>query len=263
MKQATQPSIVDVDSLDYVSLMSLFDMNVIAIRIRQFYDPEHCKALSRLLDEDVTNAGTIYNSNIDSFWSARQTEERLERYLDSAEPLQQKLRLLSAPHPSPIDLIRGSVADAWTSGVTPMSTKGRSMPFGFTRLWAPGSEALPHQDVLWREIPDDNSAGEQVGQLAVNLYLDTAAEGGELELWDYVVDDEQYKSCGSQYEGSYGFPRALLPATSVLLKPESGDLVFINSLRVHAVRKVDQGRRITLSGFIGSWGSDRPLRCWS
>lgn len=267
LRKAPPSSVVDLDSLDHVSLVSLLEMDVIAIRIRRFYDRKYCNALAGLLYDDVVKSESesqpIYNSNIESFWSARASEHRLERYLASAGPLEQQLRSWSAPHPSPVDRILRALADAWPSGVSHMSTQGRAMPFGFTRLWSQGSEALPHQDVLWREIPDDQSARGQRGQLAVNLYLDTSSEGGELEVWDYVVDDEQYRSFGDAYAGSYGFPRAALPTTSVLITPEVGDLVFINSLCVHAVRKVGQGRRITLSGFIGNWGNDRPLRCWS
>lgn len=256
------PAIVDAESLDRASLQQLLDMDVIAIRIRRFYEPALCKALAQQLFENVATDGAIYSSNIDSFWSARKNEELLERYLTSTHTLEQQLRQASAPHSSPVDLIRAAIGDAWGCGASLMETRGREMPFGITRLWSAGSEALPHQDVLWREIPDEAS-DRQLGQLAINLYLDTASEGGELELWSYVVDDEQYKRCGREYEGSYGFPRTLLPPTSVLITPEVGDLVVINSLRVHAVRRVERGRRITLSGFIGMWGSDRPLRLWS
>ncbi|MGN6105301.1 MAG: 2OG-Fe(II) oxygenase [Kofleriaceae bacterium] len=269
MKNEARLGVLEIPELTERALRSLLTMETTAIRVRGFLDVGLCQRLSRVLHEDVVTAdssGTIYHSNVDSFWSARRSSQLLERYLSSAAPLEQRLRAISAPLDSPVDRVRRSLDAAWTAGAVPNAAQGRSMPFGITRLWETGSEALPHQDVLWREVAEHRADPEQhgqLGQLAVNVYLDTAKDGGELELWDYVVDESQYAKCKQEYEGSYGYPRSRLPRTSLLLAPEVGDLVLINSLRMHAVRKVTAGRRITLSGFIGHWGDDRPLRCWS
>ncbi|MEH0971259.1 hypothetical protein V6U77_09025 [Micromonospora sp. CPCC 205546] len=246
-------------------MTKLFDGEVIAVRVPQFYDPLYCKSLADALYRAIEEAakGSIYESDIDSFWNVMDDAERRESYFAMALPLQEKLRALSAPHPSPIDLLRLALDEAWPGGASLMTMSGRKMPFGITRLWRTDSEALPHQDILWREVKEADDIPPLVSQLGVNVYLDTADEGGQLETWDRVISDEEYEQLRDKYPGSYGYPRSMLPEDSLLIAPEVGDLVLVNTLRAHAVRKIEQGRRITLSGFVGSAGTDQPLRCWS
>ncbi|MCE7082625.1 2OG-Fe(II) oxygenase [Streptomyces sp. ST2-7A] len=256
--------LLTVENLDERVLRDLFDLKYVAVRVPEFYDATYSKSLADLLYQEIDDsAGSgIYESNIDSFWNVTKNAERQERYFNSTLPLQHRLRRLSAPHPSPIDLLRVTLDENWPGGSTFMSMTSRKMPFGITRLWRTGSEGLPHQDVLHREF-DDPMTNAIVGQLGVNIYLDTAEEGGELETWDHVISDEEYSGISGQYPGSYGYPRDMLPDNSVLISPQPGDLVLVNTACVHAIRTITAGRRITLSGFVGNLGPDLPLRCWS
>ncbi|GGP99406.1 2OG-Fe(II)-dependent halogenase WelO5 family protein [Streptomyces roseolilacinus] len=256
--------LVTVDVLDEQVLRDLFELKCVAVRVPEFYDATYSKSLADLLYQEIdSSAGAgIYESNIDSFWNVTKDAERRERYFNVALPLQRRLRRLSAPHPSPVDLLRVALDENWPGGATLMSMGGRKMPFGITRLWRTGSEGLPHQDVLHREF-DDPMAHAMVGQLGVNIYLDTADEGGELETWDHTISDEEYAGMADRYPGSYGYPRDILPDEAVLIAPQPGDLVLINTACVHAIRKITTGRRITVSGFVGNLGPDLPLRCWS
>lgn len=254
-----------VEVLDAQVLADLFDKKYIAVRVPRFYDPAYAKTLSDLLYKEIDSAvaAGIYESNVDSYWAVAKDGQRRERYLEAALPLQKRLRRLSAPHPSPIDLLRVTLDELWPAGASLMRMGGRKTPFGATRLWRTGSEALPHQDVLRREQTDDTRSIDLLGQLGVNIYLDVADEGGGLEAWDHVITDEEYVRLGSRYEGSYGYQREQLPPQSMVIFPEVGDLVMINTAYVHAVRKITAGRRVTVSGFVGSSGNEQPLRCWS
>lgn len=260
-----QSKLATVDVLDEQVLTALFDRKYIAVRVPRFYNPVYAKALSELLYKEIDSAvaAGIYESNVDSYWSVAQDNERRERYLNAALPLQRRLRRLSAPHPSPIDLLRVTLDEAWPGGAGLMRMGGRKTPFGATRLWRTDSEALPHQDVLHREETEDTRDINLLGQIGVNIYLDVAEEGGSLEAWDHVVSDEEYLALGHLYEGSYGYNRERLPEESLVISPQVGDLVMINTAYVHAVRRITCGRRITVSGFVGSRGSEEPLRCWS
>lgn len=255
-----------VSILDEAILADLFEGTYIALRVPGFYDVQYCKNLAELLYQQIDGqavTGGIYESDIDSFWNVMNDEARRERYLDAGLPVQRRLRELCAPYPSPIDQLRLALDEAWPGGATLMAMNGRKMPFGITRLWRIGKEALPHQDLLWREAGQDLLAVRLRGQIGVNVYLDTADEGGELETWDRYITDQEYEKLRDTCSGSYGFPRNMLPAESLLFSPEVGDLVMVNTTRVHAVRMITKGRRITISGFVGNAGAGQPLRCWS
>ena len=255
-----------VNALDERVLADLFNGEVLAILVPKFYDAQYCKNLAASLYDSIDNesvSGGIYESDIDSYWNVMNDPARRERYFAMALPSQERLRGLSAPHPSPIDLLRLALDEAWPGGATMMTMGGRKMPFGITRLWRTGSEGLPHQDALWREVGRRDEAGRLTGQLGVNVYLDTADEGGELETWDRVITDEEYEPLRDEFPGSYGYPREMLPAESLLITPRVGDLVLINTMRVHAIREITRGQRMTISGFVGSSGSGAPLGCWS
>ncbi|WP_424188071.1 hypothetical protein ACOBQX_09040 [Actinokineospora sp. G85] len=255
-----------VGVLDAQVLAALFAGTYIAVRVPNFYDPQYCKNVVEPLYEKIDNdaaTGGIYESDIDSFWNVMNDEARRERYLDAALPVQQRMRAMSAPYPSPVDQLRLALDEAWPGGATLMTMGGRKMPFGITRLWRTGKEALPHQDLLWREVAPEAMSVPLVGQLGVNIYLDTADEGGELETWDRYITDEDYEPLRETYPGSYGYSRDMLPEESLLISPEVGDLVMVNTTRAHAVRKITKGRRMTVSGFVGNAGVDQPLRCWS
>jgi hypothetical protein len=254
-----------VDSIDQHVLTELFSGTILGIRVPNFYDTLYCKSLAGMLYqaiEDESTSGGIYESDIDSFWNVMNDAARWERYFAVALPVQRRLRRFSSPYPSPIDLLRLALDEAWPGGATLMTMSGRKMPFGITRLWRTGNEALPHQDALWREIQVPEAAS-LISQLGVNVYLDTADEGGELETWDFVITDEQYEKLRDEYPGSYGYPRDMLPEESLLIAPQVGDLVLVNTMRAHAVRKITCGQRMTMSGFVGNTGIDQPLRCWS
>lgn len=255
-----------VDTLDASVLADLFAGKYIAVRVPGFYDVQYCKNLVEPLYDRIDNdaaTGGIYESDIDSFWNVMNDDVRRERYLDAALHVQRRMRAMSEPHPSPVDQLRLALDEAWPGGATLMTMNGRKMPFGITRLWRTGKEALPHQDLLWREAGPDLLSVTLQGQLGVNIYLDTADEGGELETWDVYITDEQYESLRETYPGSYGYSRDMLPRESLLISPEVGDLVMVNTTRAHAVRKITAGRRMTVSGFVGNAGTDQPLRCWS
>jgi len=259
--------VATTSSIDHSLLQRLFRGELLAVRVPGFCTERRCQILAERLYERLSTqraqGGGIYDSDIDSFWSAYGDETRRNRYFDSALPLQRRLRDLSSPYSSPIDVLRLALDEAWPAGACLLSMSGRKLPFGITRLWETGSTALPHQDVLWREIGRDGEAASQVGQLGVNVYLETSGSGGELELWNFKVSDIEYERSSNDYRGSYGYPRSMLPEESVVVTPEVGDLILLDTTRVHAVRGVTEGRRITLSGFIGSWGEEQPLRCWS
>lgn len=257
--------LVTTHQLDEQVLTGLFDRRHVAVRVPNFYGSEEAGKLAEQLykDIDAAVAAGIYESNIDSFWSVANDVSRRDRYLGAARPLQTRMRELSAPHASPVDMLRIALDDAWPAGASLLRLDGRMTPFGATRLWRTDSEALPHQDILRREKSNDTAEVRLISQLGVNIYLDVAEAGGHLQMWSKIVCDDEYLQLGDSYRGSYGYPRELLGEAALEIVPEVGDLVLINTEYVHAISRVTAGRRITVSGFVGQTGRDQPLCCWS
>ena len=57
--------------------------------------------------------------------------------------------------------------------------------------------------------------------------------------------------------------RDKLPAPYVTHKPEQGELLLFNARKLHAVKPVYGSPRLSISCFIGYYGSDKPLTYWS
>ncbi|BAI74121.1 hypothetical protein AZL_a05900 (plasmid) [Azospirillum sp. B510] len=263
---AISDKLIVVDTLTEDVLRKLFRREHIVVRVPKFYNPEYCAALAEGVMADIVDtAGSgIYASNIDSLWAARRSEDRHRRYFETGIVIQRRLRQVSAPHVSPTDLLRLTLDEAWPGGTALMCRNGLKAPFGISRLWRVGSEGLPHQDLLKRELGDDKLDELKISdQIGVNIYLTTSSAGGELETWDFVVSDDEYEEIAQRFEGSYGYPREMLPRESLVVAPEVGDLIMVNTACVHAIRKIVDGERLTISGFVGCAGEDRHLLCWS
>lgn len=253
--------------LEFEDLYNLCMGKILAIRIPNYCDNNHCNKLTQELLKDIElepepdKKSRIYLSNSPSFWAVANNQTERKKYLNQAKLHTRKLREASFPYISPIDLIRLQIDEIWPCGAYLMHIDQQAMLFGLTRLWPIGYEALPHQDMFFRELPSNIKAKTQISQLGINIYLKTPDEGGELVLWDYAFSDEYCTK--NNVSGSYGFKRSELPDSFLRIKPKDGDLIIINTFKVHAVNKVLSGTRVTLSGFIGYWGIDHPLKMWS
>lgn len=254
--------------LSLESLSKLIHGEILGIQVPGYYAESKCKRLAHLLTEQLgpegRSSGGIYESDVDSFWNTLEKPELRIKYLSGSIPTMRRARQLMVDHLYPSDLFRLELDELWPAGATLMRIDGSPMLFGITRRWKEGSEGLPHQDILWREYDNQSATLKQRSQLGINIYLTCPEEGGELETWDYSIPDEQYQSYLKKgIKHSYGFDRKDLPEQSFFIKPQIGDLILINTTKIHAIRKTKKGERITVSGFVGYFGDDQSLRLWS
>ena len=257
--------LVDVaDALNVNTLRLLLSGKILAIHVRSFFGWQQCDDILARIEagmNETSSESAIYLTNDTPFYSVRGKEDAQNEYLKHALSSVHNFRRLCAPNLSPADAIRLTLDEQWPEGATLMRLHGSPMFFGITRMWKPGMGALPHQDVLKRELTTDTKELAIRGQLGINLYLESSQIGGELKMWRQQFSDEDVTRLGK--EGSYGFDENTLDAKSIMIAPEKGDLILLNTLFVHAVLPIQKGRRTTVSGFVGYRGEHVPLVMWS
>lgn len=97
-------------------------------------------------------------------------------------------------------------------------------------------------------------------QLACNVYVDVPDNGGNLQIWEQDVTADEFDKLRGK---SYGIEPEKLGAPTIEVNLESGDLVFFNSRKMHAVTASPDRARLSVSCFIGYTGCHEPLIFWS
>ncbi|MGY3295690.1 hypothetical protein ACVWY1_000108 [Pseudomonas sp. TE6288] len=171
-----------------------------------------------------------------------------------------KIRSAFGPLASPIDHLRLLLDEVWPKGARLLDVNGRKCFVGIARFQGNNVDLTPHTDDLARNAPADHQP-RLLTQLSTNIYLQIPEDGGELEIWNLHPDEAEYERLRGQR--AYGIERHLLPPPDLVVKPEAGDLIFLNPRLVHAVRPSATSTRVTLGVFIGYFGDDQPLAYWS
>jgi len=61
----------------------------------------------------------------------------------------------------------------------------------------------------------------------------------------------------------YGLDEKQLPPPSATLKPMLGELILMNTCKLHGIRAVTLGLRVALASFVGYTSLEKPLWLWS
>jgi hypothetical protein len=264
----TEPVILEPGEIGAGEIEALLTDAADVVRIRAFTDPDAAVRIARRLERHPSHAvyrntgelERVGESHFETHDASGVTDpDALAAYLDAADRLMAEIRGLCAPDESPFDALWQMLTR--TLGIERAVLAGRCMFAGIVRIFPEGSELLPHNDDFARDAPGLDLAASLQGQLAVNVYLETPARGGELELWRWRPTHEQLARVRRPDSG-YGADRSLLPAPDVTVGVAPGDLVMFDAARVHAVRRQAVGRRIGVSCFLG-YRRGLPLVCWS
>jgi hypothetical protein len=256
----------NAEQVNVEDLFALGHSPCLALVLKNFYPRPLCEHVARIVKTTQRDAYAI-EPRIErvgrAIFDAANNPAALTDYYACAPEMLRFIRKKLAPYAAPGDLLR-----LWADEMFPAGAQlARFHPpklvnFGLVRHFGVGAEALPHEDHTEWDIPDNEAAQRQTHQFAANIYVETAAEGGELQLWNKGhISSEDYRA--DQIPGSYSLDPQKLGPPMVSIAPEVGDLVIFNCRLAHAVRTVLAGCRIAVSCFIGVENPDRPLQLYS
>ncbi|WP_186645805.1 2OG-Fe(II) oxygenase [Fluviispira vulneris] len=262
------------DSLDEISLKKLFNDEALAIHIKKFADvnlsnklteyflehpklechPHDLKKENKtiLVDYGVDRVGVSYNT---TFGQSKESES-YKKYFDGALPAIRDVRKACSPYLAPFDKFRLELDEIWSYGASLANFEGKKMHAGIARIMkrpelSYSVEKQPHFDGLQQKEV------KLLGQYSVNIYISMPEIGGELELWDVpAIPIENYIEDSSECDW-----RGILP-TSLIVRPEQGDLIMFNTRKPHAIRSFSANYRVTLQSFIGIL-PDKHLMLWN
>lgn len=195
-----------------------------------------------------------------TFFETKSDKKILNQYYAEARKLSAAIRESCFPYLAPIDKLRLELEEIWTMGAQLESIHGRKMMVGIVRMFEESFELPPHQDVLARDVDEISSQSLLHTQLSANVYLQCPNYGGELEIWKESPCQNEFLKLSS--DGLHIDPDKI-SKPEVRIKPITGDLILFNSGKVHSVRPSVEGKRISMSCFIGYRSQKMPLTYWS
>ena len=269
MQSMVARKVKQVDYLQFSSVMDLIDGKYLAIRVPNFLPVEHCDSISRQMRRKSSFKRYSMAEDVPvrrigmTLFETEQKKRKLDQYFKEAIPTSEYLREMCAPCINPLDLLRLRLEEIWPAGAQIMKILGKKMLPGIARMFeANASEGLPpHQDILERDLPNLSSEYLPNVQLAANIYVEVAPEGGELELWDFAPCLEEFQTL---LDGQYDFlDREKIPLSAASIRPQKGELILMRSDKVHAVHPSKGGERIAMSCFLGYFGMHKPLTYWA
>ncbi len=269
------------DELTTSALEDLFANRTCALRIPRFATTPTCEELAPWITRGPLRTwggtDTSYGAGIplNAFsWSLELTEA----YFREALPAMRAVRRACAGSMTPIDKLRLELDELWLSGanVSRDNPFRRKMLAGLARVMRPDgllegiaqTEGLVHTD-------SSHLITEQQGLFSANTYLEVPSRGGELNVFPLAMKQPEHLESLVRVIGfllQHAFDdahrdrvqrqlHALLPAP-LTIKPEVGDLVILNTGRLHAVRGFAKGTRVTLQSFVRHRDGE-PLQLFS
>ena len=259
-----------VSSLNEEVLEDLVSGRILAIRVTDFVPKNLCNDLSEYFlghhdiknyDHDVQINGqkkTLFYGvkrigyPFNLTYGKSMDDPVKKEYYDRALAGTRELRELLKTNISPIDRLRLELDELWKDGANIARFENKMMLAGIGRV-------INHKDIKNNEPPHVDSIPPDIsldGRFSGIIYLKVPSDGGELELWDRQPDLTSEEKLNPEFNW-----RTRLDSP-VVIRPDVGDLVLINTLLPHAVNSFSDGDRVAVQVFVG-YKTGRPLQLWS
>ncbi|TDB71868.1 2OG-Fe(II) oxygenase [Micromonospora sp. KC723] len=240
------------DELTGATLARLAEGDLDAIWVRRFHAAQRCEAvLPRVVRECERSRYTLtgdFQSIGTSIGEAAESPAGARRYLDTAADTRDLIRhRIFAGRLSPLDELRLRLDELWPQGATVAHHEGRAMLPGIIRRWPTGGHANPHIDQRAIPLLAEHRLRRRIG---TNVYLEVPppGSGGHVDFWGLWTDEREYDN---RRRADYGLDRDALGEPHWSCEPGQGDLLMFDAARVHGVRRVDRGARVTAACFVG------------
>jgi 2OG-Fe(II) oxygenase superfamily len=252
--------LIRADEFTPAALLSLARGDIDLIWHREFYSVYDCEAVLPAIVDECEAAHYTLTTDLQSLGTsigeATESAANTERYLATAAETTSLIRhRIFDGRTSPGDAIRLLADEWWPGGAMVGRSGGRQMLPGIIRRWPTGGHANPHIDQRSIPLLEPYALRRRLG---VNVYLEVppAGSGGEIEFWHMFEDETEYVSIRRP---DYGLDRESLGEPLAAILPGQGDLVVFNAARLHGVRAVDSGSRVTAACFLGVRTADQPI----
>ena len=178
-----------------------------------------------------------------------------------------RVREAFAPHLSPMDRLRLELGEIWTDGVSIEPFERAPGFVGLVRIMRPDT-VFEGKARRFGVCHVDSSAATR--QFSSNIYLHVPRKGGELRIWNVSLDRKTERNPIYELLKAAAFApdvreciAEFLPEPLVI-RPEAGDLVILDTSRPHAVAGFSAGHRVSIQAFFrfGRKGS-RHITMWS
>ncbi len=248
--------------LSHKAIIDLAKGHVNALVLKDFYD---VTLLSRVCENILgsTNKGSLYHAKeferIGHAYSEVSSAAQKELYHSNVEKNNIIIRNFFPQGNDPMEKFHLLLNNAWPKGASLLELESQKCFAGICRILNPNISLDPHIDKIERNFLNHELVLES--QLSANLYLKMPSSGGEVDFWNLEPTDEHYEKLKGQRH--YGISRYDLPPPDTTYKPSAGELLILNSRKIHAVKYSKLEKRITLSCFIAFSGNNEPLRYWS
>lgn len=243
-------------------IRDIFSGHLLALRIPSYFSSEIGKEASRkLTQQHGVNRWHIGLENqvlTDMNYLlgiprqvAQKSPEGIEAYHKSQESFLVNLRRAFPGGGNPLEKFLSELNDQFEGQMKISEFEGRPGLPAVARFMSPETMLAPDQDGICHI---DSSPDRKM--LSANLYLELPETGGELEMWNWPLSQED--SQGALYrmvthhafdENFRGKIKPFLP-TVIEVPVKEGDLIIFDTSKVHAVKGFQNGRRLTLQTFL-------------
>ncbi len=240
----------------------LLEDNIRAIRISNWRSPEDCSRDIKIM-HSYTNGVYAQEPTLakggPTVYDYEGKEDDAAQYFEKSKIWNPALREMLYPIVTSADRLAMILAETHPGGVAPEQfLPGKTPSMQVIRRFEKGSRAGPHVDRSDWDWPNNVTASSQKGLISAVCYHQVAKLGGELVLYGDKFDIDAWRRAKIK-DSSYEIDRDWLSKDAIVINPTQGELVLFNAHRVHEVREILIGTRITSSNFYAWRGVNLAL----